>query len=215
MRAVKIYKLIDPRDNLVKYIGKTVNSLNFRFYHHLRSTERTKKGSWIKSLLKLKKLPIIELIEECSEDMWEERERYWISFYKETGYLKNMTDGGIGNKEGLMKKEVLLTKSQSMIGHECKPITRERIRNKILGIKRSKETKNKIRLANIGKKYSMDEILKRNPKPVMQLTLDMQEIAEFYSINEASRKTGVGKGSISGACNGIYKTGGGYKWKFK
>lgn len=72
--------------------------------------------------------------------------------------------------------------------------------------------------------YSSDEINKRiiqymeslmSGKSVIQLTKDGTFINEYYSQSEASRQTGIHSQNISNACNGIYKTAGGYMWIFK
>jgi hypothetical protein len=50
---------------------------------------------------------------------------------------------------------------------------------------------------------------------VRQLSLDGKAIAEFKSIVEASKATGVYKGNIGTACRGIrLKTAGGFKWEY-
>lgn len=50
-------------------------------------------------------------------------------------------------------------------------------------------------------------------KPVLQLSLDGEFIAEYESIMEAKRVTGIN--TISGVCHGKRKTAGGYRWEFK
>lgn len=56
--------------------------------------------------------------------------------------------------------------------------------------------------------------LKTNCKTIKQIDLKTKkEINTFFSMNEASRKTGVVQSSISLCCNGKYKTAGGYLWK--
>lgn len=89
-----IYKLIDPISNEIRYIGKTGNLKN-RFAHHISHSKKLKShiSNWITSLVKQNKLPIIEVIETCNEDNWEEREIYWISFYK-SKKLCNVHSGG-------------------------------------------------------------------------------------------------------------------------
>lgn len=42
-----------------------------------------------------------------------------------------------------------------------------------------------------------------------------KEIAQFRSIGEASTITTISRSSISACCRGLYKTSGGYKWRFK
>jgi hypothetical protein len=54
-------------------------------------------------------------------------------------------------------------------------------------------------------------------KPVLQYTLDGQLVAEYPSVNEAERQTGIKHSNIVKCCNGVYgyKTAGGYIWKYK
>lgn len=52
-------------------------------------------------------------------------------------------------------------------------------------------------------------------KPVKQLSSDGEYIAEYAGLSEAERATGVLNQSISKCCKGIYKTAGGYIWKYK
>ena len=52
-------------------------------------------------------------------------------------------------------------------------------------------------------------------KPVLQYSKLGKFIAEFESQTEASRKTGTSKGNLSSACNGKYKSAGGFIWKYK
>lgn len=57
--------------------------------------------------------------------------------------------------------------------------------------------------------------------PVVQYTKDEQFVAEYTSISEAKRQTGIPISSISNCCNGVIKNGykvksaGGFIWKFK
>lgn len=57
---------------------------------------------------------------------------------------------------------------------------------------------------------------KSTSKPVEQYTKDMVFVAEYPSVSEASRKTGINKSNISSCCNGNpeHKTAGGYIWKY-
>lgn len=54
-------------------------------------------------------------------------------------------------------------------------------------------------------------------KPVIQYTKDGKFVAEFESVNEAQRKTGVNISQISKVCTNKkgYKSAGGYKWSYK
>jgi hypothetical protein len=91
-RKFKIYCLKCPETYQVRYIGVTVNTLNARLSQHIFDAKKggTYKRNWIKSL---SKKPIIELIENCNYSNWEEKEKYWISYYDN---LTNTRDGGAG-----------------------------------------------------------------------------------------------------------------------
>ena len=52
-------------------------------------------------------------------------------------------------------------------------------------------------------------------KPVQQLSLSGDIIAEYDSITDASKKNNLSTGNISEACNNKRKTAGGFIWKYK
>lgn len=96
MREYKIYCLKDPISLEIRYVGVTVNSLNARLSQHLwesKNRKGTHKINWITNLKKDNKIPIIELIEICNESNWEEKEKYWISYFLN---LTNTREGGTG-----------------------------------------------------------------------------------------------------------------------
>ena len=55
-----------------------------------------------------------------------------------------------------------------------------------------------------------------NTKPVQQYTKDGQFVAEYTSIGDASRQTGIGKSAIAHCCKNDlhYHTAGGYVWRW-
>ncbi len=98
---IKIYCLIDPRDNLVRYIGWTHRDLNDRLREHIykskgnRNKNNCHRYNWIRKLLSEDVFPIIDSIEETIYSKKEEREKYWIKYYGREN-LVNGTDGGEG-----------------------------------------------------------------------------------------------------------------------
>ena len=52
-------------------------------------------------------------------------------------------------------------------------------------------------------------------RPVIQCDMDGRIIASYESQTEASKRTKVNNGSIALCCKGIYKSAGGFIWKFK
>lgn len=92
-----IYILQDPRNNLVKYVGKS-NNPHRRFLSHLWETPKNKSYcyKWIQNLKKKGLKPIMTVIDELTGD-WEWLEQYWIEQFKQWGFiLTNHTKGGEG-----------------------------------------------------------------------------------------------------------------------
>ena len=93
---VYIYVLIDPFIKQVRYVGKTINPKS-RLFGHYSTKDKTYRSNWIASLRKRRERPIMEIVEETDEEHWEEREKYWIKYYRELGCkLVNATEGGEG-----------------------------------------------------------------------------------------------------------------------
>lgn len=96
-----IYGLVDPRNNKLRYIGKSCSGLT-RPRQHTRPSDLvydTPKVNWIKELINQYLKPKIIIIQECfSHDELNEREDYWIKYYKnECGFeLVNSCWGGKG-----------------------------------------------------------------------------------------------------------------------
>lgn len=92
---IKIYVLIDPITNEIRYVGKTKYSLHSRLCKHLLSKERNHRANWIKGLQTRNLKPLIELLEEVEDQNWQFWEKYWISQFKTWGFnLVNLTEGG-------------------------------------------------------------------------------------------------------------------------
>ena len=127
MKKIQIYILIDPITKIVRYVGKSVNAKR-RYNQHLYDKRHDNYSSrWIRKLQKQNLKPFLEIIEECDESVWQERERYWISYYKPISKLTNLTAGG----DGL-----------SFYNHS--EITKRKISEKHKGKLLSENTKNKI-----------------------------------------------------------------------
>jgi len=59
---------------------------------------------------------------------------------------------------------------------------------------------------------TINGILKRSTKPVIQMSVSGRFIKEWYSQSHAFRTTGVMQTDISSCCRGRRKTAGGFKW---
>lgn len=103
-----VYALVDPRDDQVRYVGKSVN-VAVRVKAHLNDRGSTRKARWLQLLLREGLDPEVIVLETGSGD-WERAEVKWIAHFRSTGCdLTNATTGG----EGL---------------HDPSPETRARIR---------------------------------------------------------------------------------------
>jgi len=93
-----IYGLLCPYDNIIKYVGQSTQYPKTRLAQHRNDNRyNTQKSNWIKKIIKLGLKYELKLIilENCQVDLLNEKEKYWILYYKNNGYeLKNCTDGG-------------------------------------------------------------------------------------------------------------------------
>jgi len=115
---ITIYKLIDPRNISVKYIGWTHNSLQKRLIDHLseaRRGQRNHRCNWIRKLLSENLLPSIEPVESVAYNKRGEKEKYWISYYGREN-LVNGTDGGEGVVGLIVSEESRKKSSLSHLG---------------------------------------------------------------------------------------------------
>lgn len=134
--TVFIYALCEPDTGEVRYVGKTQDPYH-RFYEHVAPNQDNRKSNthkyrWIQQLRQQGVQPLMRIIEEVSEQEWQERERYWIAYYHATGaHLTNIKPGG----EGGLTPESAAKMSASRRGHSVSPATREKISQKLRGRK--------------------------------------------------------------------------------
>lgn len=205
MRKVYIYTLTDPRDNLIKYIGKTLNPIT-RKSQHKNSRTKTKCGTWIQSLRKLELQPIFEILDETDSENWILMEKYWISQMKSWGFpIKNMTSGG----------ESIDPEMSSRI-HKGKILSEEvkgKISKTLMGKKHSEEHKSNIskntKIALRDRNLKIGRILRQYDKKNKNLVL------EYNSIADAVELTGLKQSGIANNLTGRSKSCGGFIWKWE
>lgn len=91
---VTIYALTE-RDGRVRYVGKTVN-LKRRLSGHIRDAFRKSLpvNNWVAKRL-LQGLGFdAKVLELCSLQNWQEREKHWIAFHRSSDFLLNVAEGG-------------------------------------------------------------------------------------------------------------------------
>ncbi len=200
-----IYGLKDPETKLIRYIGKS-NDPEKRYRDHLRDKSITYKTYWIKSLAAKGLYPELVILEEVLIECWQERECYWITYYREQSIpLTNLTDGGDGvkgvspseetrrkmseahkgrvvsEKTCLLLREIKL-RSNPMKGKKASEATRAKMSAARTGMKRviSPEHREKLRLANLGKKHSEEE--KAKIRASVRITLRNKRAGQFPTL---------------------------------
>lgn len=110
----------DPEN--IRYVGVTTKQINERFSQHKYCANHLEKRGlpvhkWMYSKYKNGGTIIFKKIDECGNDSWEEREQYWIKYYRDKGYkLLNISKGG----KGVITKDMRDKSSiqRSIEGHE-------------------------------------------------------------------------------------------------
>ena len=195
-----IYILKNPDTQEIRYVGKTIN-VKRRYYQHtnlkIQQKAKTHVSNWLLSLLENNKKPIIEIVEEIDIN-WEEREIYWISFYKQQGYkLCNIAEGGKGCLGYIPSEEHRKKQSISMKGKN----------NWMKGRIFSQEWKSNISKTQLGEKNNFfgnhfteemkeKQRAKKISKPIKAFNIKTKEEIEFISIAEAWKKLNLKKSNI-------------------
>ena len=177
-----IYGLFDPRNYQLRYVGKADN-VEKRLSQHIKQVKHRQYKNryvcnWIRQLLSEGLTPSIEILEECTQDSWKEKEIAWITDCKKFGLkLCNLTNGGDGTQGYVFSDETKQKlsdmrrgKTTSLKGQSISEEHRDNIskalknrvvseetRKKIgasskgrnVGIKRSEETKRKMSVAQL------------------------------------------------------------------
>ena len=150
-----IYGLEDPRTGSIRYVGKSVRPTK-RLQSHLNDRSGTKKSRWIQKLISLGLLPKVVILEKSSEDGWKEREKWWISFFHNSGNsLMNQTDGGEGvhNPDAESRRKLSKSRKQLFQNDEYRQWFKKKVANNPSRV-------NKISKALKGKKKSPEHIAK-------------------------------------------------------
>lgn len=167
----------------------TSKSLKYRLRKHLDNALYTKHNkhlcNWILKILKSDNLPIIEEIETCNTENWQDREKYHISIGEN---LLNSTDGGEGtfgfkhSEESKMKMKLSL-KDRKFPSRE----TLLKRSKSLKGIPRTEEWKRKIADANRGKIYTKFKILVKDTLLDIETIHDsVDKVVENYPFSPMS-----------------------------
>ena len=203
-----IYKITNDINDKV-YIGQTQNSIGVRWSMH-KQHSKTLNTVLYRAMRKygLEHFSIIE-IEECDNDLLNEREIYWISYYDSYNNGYNMNPGGRNRNSPKSKYKDMILKTYN----ENSSLSYQQIANIVecsVSLVSSVLNAN-----NKFSKYSQYKGL-----TVLQYDLEDNFIQEFESANAAAKSLNKSKGGhspILKVCKNEphYNTAYGYKWKFK
>jgi hypothetical protein len=169
-KVLYIYGLYDPRDNEIKYIGKSKHPKE-RLVEHIYEGRYMlcdcRKNRWVKELLENELKPYFQIIEEVNDFYGQEREKFWIRFYRDNGFeLTNDTDGGDGlqytdsEESKAVKKKISNTKQghQDSIGIKRKSMNGKPTSSKYTGVSWSKDKKRwRAQLTHKGQRFRLGE----------------------------------------------------------
>ena len=103
-KIYNFYVLFDENDEeSIRYVGTTCRKISQRFSQHKYCAMHPEKRGlpvhkWMYSRYKEGINICYKQIDSCEESEWEEREKYWISYYKKLGHnLLNIDSGGRGS----------------------------------------------------------------------------------------------------------------------
>lgn len=162
-----IYALHDPRDWSIRYVGKA-NNCERRLRGHMRPRLPNRPlHVFISELKDLGLKPKMTILQRCSQDQWQNWEKFWIATVKTAGeQLLNLSAGGDGpmnprawNKGLKFSVEYRKKLSDAQKGKKRSPEHIAASARAATGRKhppRSPEAKEKMRAAKLGKKLTFE-----------------------------------------------------------
>lgn len=202
-----IYKITNLLNNQI-YIGLTTRTVDARWKEHCRHNSQLID----KAIEELGKENFsIETIEECDEDVLDEREQYWINYYNSFNNGYNNTLGGRDNNY-VMTDKISLVLSLWDEGLTINRIVEYTKLN--VETVRSYLNKNGIDHEAIRKRANKAIGLSKS-KPVLQFDLNDNFIQEWPTAVAAAEALNINSKYITATCRGKQKTYNKMKWRYK
>jgi len=210
IKKTGIYKILSPNGRI--YIGQSIDiEKRWDIHKGLYSNDDTKL------IRSFKKYGVnnhkFEIIEECSKEFLNIKEKYWVNFYNSIKEGLNIEEGGNGKSMSDKTKQKI---SKAKTNHECyKNSDRNRkISEKLIGREKTwKKGKEKQ-----GKKQTEEfqsHLRQLHCKEIIQYDLENNFIKEWPSIKTAADELNIHRESIGSVLRNKAKTAGKYKWKYK
>jgi len=210
-----IYKALNNVNNQV-YIGATTNTLKQRTIDHIERANRGEEGKFQQAIstygvnaFEWEQIDTASSIDELAQ-----KEKQYILEYnaKENGY--NSDEGG-----GFKKTVYQYNLDGSLINSYCCLQDAGNAVNAMKqDISRASLSVNKL-FKGFYWSYNFNEPFKPEPdtrkKEVLQYAVEGYLVANYVSVAEASRQTGLSKTCISRACRGERANSGGFIWRYE
>lgn len=173
---------------------------------YIGKTKTTRKNNHIETFGYDISYSIIDEIYSLDKSDWKPLETKWIQYYRNLGFdVLNKNNGGGGPIN-------------------CSEETKQKIRNKHIGLIHTKETKQKMSISKLGiprsektkckmRKSKSEEHISKLRKPILQYNIQGNFIQEYKSYTFAKNVTKIN--GINNVLVGLAKTAGGYIWKHK
>lgn len=200
--------LIENDLNDKKYVGLTTRSVERRWKEHLRQTNQLID----EIIAELGEEHFrIKVIEDCPDEIIDDREKYWINYYDSFNNGYNMTCGGRAETMVLNTDKMQKTIELWNQGYGQKAITQElslnveTVHNYLL--------KNGITSEMIKERHK-ELVGKSKSKQVFQYDLQGKLINIWNSIIDIERKGVASRSSVGRCLNGKQKSACGYIWSY-
>lgn len=217
-----IYALICPMTKRIKYIGLTKKNPNKRLSAHITETKNhiknnkflNRKHTWLRKLINMELDSKIEIqiLETCNYDILGEREKYWISFFRNAD-ITNSTDGGDGvlNLSQDAKDRISLANSGEKNGMYGKRMVRsqeqkDKLSNSLLQSQKLKDSRNS--------KEFKEKISNAFSEPILVLDINYNILFEFKNCRECAEYFNYTNSNISNAIRFKRQIGKGRGYKY-
>ena len=207
------------------YIGQS-KDIQYRWWMHKGSRTNTKKLTAVGKAMKEFGVEgfKLEILEECSVDVLDERERHYIAKLNPAYNVLNGGKAGFEVPEFIKEKcrQGALKQWNDMSEGQKQHIITHQLKGPAVGPEVSNETRAKLRQANLGTKQNQETSAKRiasfqrvgyKPKPNYKKCRCVETGEVFDSVQEAAKFAGVIPAQVSRALSGKIKTSGGYHWE--
>lgn len=225
---IGIYK-IENKINHKIYIGQSIDiqkrwSCHLALYHNSASKlHLAMKEDGVENFF-------LTILEECSREELDEKERYWISFYNSVQEGYNNTEGGTKSFRNITQEKKIfqydlegkfiqefnsMQEAAKAVGLSGANLTTccQGKQKTVGGFQWSYEKKDF--LTPVINERNQNHIWSSNKRKINQYSKSGNFIATFESAHEAARINNIKSSShITECCNGKRKTCSGYIWKY-